>query len=141
MGEHFGPSFERRLSHLLAVLIFVAAGQFGSWQSGLYMAVLVTLFGEVFELIFGKGYAFEILPVGQKRGKSVLDFVLHPVVLVGLSLSALISLTSPTLGFVYPLCVLVVALAVAAVYHLKEDESPEQIEDKKIEPYLTRKTV
>ncbi len=117
--QHFDPSFERRLGYLLAVLILVSAGQLGSWQSGLYMALMVMFFAELFELVFGKGYAFEILPFDKNRDKTALDYALHPVMLAGFSLAAAMSLISPSPDLVYVICVLVVALASLTVYHLK----------------------
>lgn len=136
MTEHFGPSFERRLCCFLAFLLLAFFYNFGYWQSGLKLTLLLVFFGEALELIFGKGYAFEVLPYDQRRRRSVLDFVLHPIMLVAFAVSLLIALASSTLGFVYPLCVLVVALAIAAVYHLGEDDVSTNNEDKKIEPSL-----
>lgn len=136
MSEHFCPSFERRLCYLLAFLLLAVFIDFGYWQNGLKLTAWLVFFGEALELIFGKGYAFEVLPYDQRRSRSVLDFVLHPIILIAFAVSVLIALTSSTLGFVYPICVLVVALAMAAVYHLGEDEGPTNNEGKKIEPYF-----
>jgi hypothetical protein len=73
------PSFERRVTTLVATFLFLLCGMADQYAKGAFFATVTIGSGELLLLIFRNGFAFEVVPADLDESKSWLDDFFHPI--------------------------------------------------------------